>query len=145
MRKGLGFGSLFVLFLGIGLIAGMTPGNRAEASEEVKIVTTVPGYAEEINNLKNLEIVLKFNKALDPEVQHEFLLDQRGVTDADGNPVQIPGKFTWPDPKTLKFQPAKPLKPNATYQVSLFGAWTKEGEEMLDVPFRLVFTTGEGK
>jgi hypothetical protein len=114
-------------------------------SLEVEVVKTSPAYGEEVQNLKDLMITIRFNREMDPSIQEDFLLDQRGATDTQGNPVEITGQFTWPDSKTLQFKPKGALKPKSTYQISLFSVRTQDGEEMEDVPFRLVFTTGSGK
>jgi hypothetical protein len=114
-------------------------------SAAVKIEKTSPTYAEEINDLKGAVITIQFNREMDRAMQEDFLMDQRGATDEQGNPVEIQGELTWPDARTLQFKPKAALKPHATYQVSLFSVTTKEGESMEQVPFRLVFTTGSGK
>jgi len=111
----------------------------------VKIVETSPTYAEEVNNLKGVVITIQFNREMDPTMQEDFLMDQRGATDEKGDPIEIQGELAWPDARTLRFKPKAALKPQSTYQVSLFSVTTKEGESMDQVPFRLVFTTGSGK
>jgi len=116
----------------------------ADEPTHIQIVKTYPAYAEEIKNLDELVVIIQFNREMDPGMQEDFLMDQRGATDAQGNPVEISGQFIWRDSKTIEFRPKDPLKPNSTYQVSLFSIRTKDGEESEDVPFRLVFTTGKG-
>lgn len=111
----------------------------------IKIVKTSPTDAEEINVLKDLVITIQFNRDMDPTMQEDFLMDQRDVTDEQGNPIEIQGDLTWPDAKTLQFKPKTVLKPQSSYQVSLFSVLTKDGESMDQAPFRLVFTTGSGQ
>ncbi|MBI3597130.1 MAG: Ig-like domain-containing protein [Nitrospirae bacterium] len=111
----------------------------------IKIVKTSPTDAEEINVLKDLVITIQFNRDMDPTMQEDFLMDQRDATDEQGNPIEIQGDLTWPDAKTLQFKPKTVLKPQSSYQVSLFSVLTKDGESMDQAPFRLVFTTGSGQ
>lgn len=110
-------------------------------SPEIEIVKTSPKYGAEIGNLDRLLITIVFNQEMDPELVEDFVLDQRGITDENGDPIEIPGEFTWLDPRTVQFKPNTPLKPNATYQVSLFSVRNREGEEMEGVPYRLAFMT----
>jgi hypothetical protein len=117
----------------------------AKEPARIQIVKTYPDYAEEIKNLDKLVVIIQFNREMDPNMQEDFLMDQRGAIDAQGNPIEIKGQFIWRDSKTIEFKPSEALKPNSTYQVSLFSVRTKEGEESDDVPFRLVFTTGKGQ
>ena len=107
----------------------------------IDIVKTSPEYGSEISDLGDLLITIEFNQEMDPTLVEDFVLDQRGITDENGDPIEIPGQFTWLDPRTLQFKPTIPLKPNATYQVSLFSVRNREGEEMEGVPYRLAFMT----
>jgi hypothetical protein len=116
-----------------------------EESSPVRVVKTSPAYGETVQNLSGFTATIRFNKEMDPKMQEDFLLDQRGAMDEMGNPIEIPGDFDWTDPMTLQFKAKTPLKPNAVYQISLFSARTKDGEEMEEVPFRLVFKTGRGE
>ncbi|HEX9758621.1 MAG TPA: Ig-like domain-containing protein [Nitrospiria bacterium] len=138
MRKGFLMGCVVVMVSVFGGVLGVSP----VSASEIKILKTVPGYAEEVKELDNLVISIQFNREMDPEISEDFLLDQRGATDADGNPVHISGVFSWPNPKTLQFKPSNRLKPNAVYQISLFAIIDANGDELDDVPFRSVFTTG---
>ena len=132
---GVALGAWCGIMLQIPAIAG------AGESAKIEIVKTSPKYGEEISLPKDLVITIQFNQEMDPSMQDDFVMDQRGVTDEHGDPVEISGQFTWVNPKTLQFKPKQSLKPNATYQVSLFSVRTKEGEEMEEVPFRLAFMT----
>jgi len=107
----------------------------------IDIVKTSPEYGSEIGDLGDLLITIEFNQKMDPTLVEDFVLDQRGITDENGDPIEISGQFTWLDPRTLQFKPNIPLKPNATYQVSLFSVRNEEGEEMEGVPYRLAFMT----
>ena len=137
------FWSGLALFLWMALMPWLNQTSAGD-STPVKVVKTSPTYAEEINNLKGLVITIQFNREMDPAMQDDFLMDQRGAVDGQGNPVEIQGELTWPDPKTLQFKPKQTLKPNSVYQVSLFSVRAKDGEEMAGVPYRSVFTTGSG-
>lgn len=110
-------------------------------SPEIEIVKTSPEYGAEISDLDRPLITIEFNQEMDPTLVEDFVLDQRGITDENGDPIEIPGQFTWLDPKTLQFKPNIPLRPNATYQVSLFSVRNRDGEEMEEVPYRLAFMT----
>ncbi len=61
------------------------------------------------------------------------------VTDAEG--VVIDGDITWPQPRVLRFQPAKPLQPASRYQVSVdSSAISTEGLALVE-GLTLDFTT----
>ncbi|HET6465769.1 MAG TPA: Ig-like domain-containing protein [Nitrospiria bacterium] len=141
---GWSFWSGLALFLWMALMPWFGQTSAGDPTS-VKIVKTSPTYADEINNLKGLVITIQFNREMDPAMQEDFVMNQRGTTDEQGNPIEIQGELTWPDAKTLQFKPNAKLKPHATYQVSLFSVQTKEGESMDQVPFRLAFTTGSGQ
>lgn len=132
LMRSIGFLTLFMCFSNAAFSKEPSP---------IQIVKTYPVYAEEIKNLDKMVVIIQFNREMDPSMQEDFLMDQRGATDAQGNPIEIMGQFTWRDSKTIEFRPNEALRPNATYQVSLFSVRTKEGIESEDVPFRLVFTT----
>ena len=138
------FWSVLALFLWMALMPWFSQTSAGDPTP-VKIVKTSPIYAEEITNLKGLVITIQFNREMDPAMQEDFVMDQRGATDEHGDPIEIQGELTWPNAKTLQFKPNAVLKPHATYQVSLFSVTTKEGESMDQVPYRLVFTTGAGQ
>jgi hypothetical protein len=141
MRSG---GAWWLVFIGMAFGIPLFQINHvafAGESGPVEVTKTVPGYGEEISNPKDVVITIHFNRDMDPTMNEDIVLDQRGVTDLEGNPIQIIGKATWPNPRTLQFRPHEALKPDSTYQISLFSVRTIEGEEMESVPFRLVFTT----
>ena len=139
MRKGFSIGFVAGVFVSVfWVVLGVSQGSASE----IKILKTVPGYAEEVKDFDNLVISIQFNREMDPEITEDFLLDQRGASDAEGNPVQISGEFSWPNPKTMQFKPTDRLKPNAVYQINLFAIIAANGDELDDVPFRSVFTTG---
>ncbi len=88
IRKGIWGWLWLVMFQMPGLAVGSdSPG--------IKVVKTSPAYGEEVENLKDLVITIQFNRDMDPGMQEDFLLDQRGTTDAQGNPIEIAGQFTW--------------------------------------------------
>jgi hypothetical protein len=114
----------------------------AHAQESaVRVTSTSPAYAATIDALDDIIITVHFSHAMDPSIQADFVLDQRGATDENGDPLEIPGKLTWPDAKTLQFRPTQRLRPRSTYQVTLFSLIAQDGREG-DAPFRTVFTTG---
>lgn len=107
----------------------------------IKVIKTFPEYGAEVDSSKSLLITIQFNREMDPSMAEDFLMDQRGITDENGDPIEISGEITWPNAKTLQFRPNHLLRPNATYQVSLFSVRTREGEEMEGIPYRLAFMT----
>ena len=113
----------------------------AEDPATIEVVEISPGYAEKISNLDGLTITIRFNQEMDPTLHEDFLMDQRGAVDENGDPVEISGTFSWIDSKTLQFRPKDKLKVNALYQINLFSLRTKGGSESDDVPFRSVFQT----
>lgn len=135
------FWSGLALFLWMALMPWFVQTSAGDFAS-IKVVKTSPTNAEEINVLKDLAITIQFNQDMDPTMQQDFLMDQRGATDEQGNPIEIQGDLSWPDPKTLQFKPKTALKPKSTYQISLYSLRSKEGETMDQAPFRLVFTTG---
>lgn len=125
-----------VLLYGAGIVLG--------AEGPLRVVKTFPEYGSEIHPHSDLAIVVEFNREVDPAMTEDFVMDQRGAVDENGDPIEIPGAFTWLNAKTLQFTPKERLKPSATYQVSLYSARTPAGEEMDGLPFRLAFkTSGE--
>ena len=108
-------------------------------------IALIPSYGEQVNSLTGLVVKIHFNRDIDPTIQEDFVLDQRGASDPDGNPIEIKGRLSWLDSKTLQFKAEESLKPSSTYQVNLFSVRTPEGEEMEEVPYRLVFTTADTK
>ena len=133
-------------WIGLAGIVGLVPlpvPNTALADDPatVEVVEISPGYAEKINYLNELIVTIQFNREMDPTIEEDFLMDQRGATDEYGDPIEISGKFSWPDSKTLQFRPVDKLILNATYQISLFSIRTKGGTESEEVPYRSVFRT----
>ena len=131
------------LFLWMALMPWFSQTSAGDPTS-VRIVSTSPTDAEEINNLKGAVITVRFNRKMNPAMQSGFVVNQSGAVDVKGNPIEIQGQLSWPDAKTLQFKPKTALKPHSTYQVNLLSAQTKEGETMEQIPFRLVFTTGAG-
>lgn len=119
----------------------LTPFITFGSDNSIKVIKTSPEYGAEIDSSKTLLIIIQFNREMDPSMAEDFLMDQRGITDENGDPIEILGEITWPNAKTLQFKPNQLLRPNATYQVSLFSVRTKEGEEMEGTPYRLAFMT----
>lgn len=139
------FWSGLALFLWMALMPWFNQQTSAGDPSAVRIVSTSPTDAEEINNLKGAIVTLQFNREMNPAMQAGLVMNQRGAVDVKGNPIEVQGELTWPDAKTLQFKPKKALKPHSTYQVSLLSAQSKAGERMEQIPFRLVFTTGAGR
>jgi hypothetical protein len=117
----------------------------SEPISRLKVVHTSPKQAEKLNQLDQVTVTITFNQDIDPTIQEDAVLVQRGAIDSDGNPVEIKGEISWPDPKTFKFVAKDSLMPNATYQMSLYSVRNAKGEEWDEVPFRLLFTTGPDK
>lgn len=133
---------LWMLWGGVVLLCGA--GVALGGDDDLQIVKTLPEYGSEIRAHSDFAIVIEFNRKVDPAIIEDFVMDQRGAVDENGDPIEIPGAFTWFDAKTLQFKPKERLKPSATYQVSLYSVRTPEGEEMDGLPFRLAFkTSGE--
>lgn len=116
-----------------------------DSASKIKVIHTSPINAEKLSHLDHVTVTITFNQNIDPTIQEDAVLDQRGAIDSEGNPIEVRGEISWPDPKTFKFIANEPLVPNATYQMSLFSVRTEKGEEWDEVPFRLVFTTGPEK
>ena len=89
------FWSGLALFLWMALMPWFSQTSAGD-STSVKIVKTSPTYAEEINNLKTLVITIQFNREMDPVMQEDFVMDQRGATDEQGNPIEIQGELALP-------------------------------------------------
>ena len=135
-----------VVWMGLSGVAGcaLFPATNTALEDDpamIEVVGISPGYAEKISNLKVLIVTIQFNQEMDPTIQEDFLMDQRGATDENGDPIEISGEFSWPDSRTLQFRPKDRLKPNATYQISLFSIRTKGGTESEEVPYVSVFKT----
>lgn len=126
-----------------GIILLCLSGAALGADHSLRVVNTFPEYGSEIPPHSEFAIVIGFNREVDHAIIEDFVMDQRGAVDEDGEPIEIPGEFAWLDAKTLQFTPKERLKPAATYQVSLYSARTREGEEMDGLPFRLAFKTSE--
>lgn len=132
VRSGI-FISIFFIWLGPSIIFG--------SDNSIRVIKTFPEYGSEVDSSQSILISIQFNREMDPNMAEDFLMDQRGITDENGDPIEILGEITWPNAKTLQFKPNQLLKPNATYQVSLFSVRTKNGEEMEGTPYRLAFMT----
>jgi hypothetical protein len=122
-----------VLLYGAGIVLG--------AEGHLRVIKTLPEYGSEIRTNADLAIVIEFNREVDPAIIEDFVMDQRGVVDDNGDPIEVPGEFTWLNERMLQFKPKERLKSGATYQVNLYAARTPEGEEMQGLPFRLAFKT----
>ena len=139
-----GKASAFFLFFLLTVPPASTAGGTG-TPEKVKVVKTTPSYASQLEVLDHVVITIEFNREMDPTIAEDAVMDQRGASDADGNAIEIKGHVEWPARRILQFKVEAPLKPLSTYQLSLFSARTLQGEEMEEVPYRLVFTTGTEK
>ncbi len=62
---------------------------------------------------------------------------------SDSNGLSIAGTITWPDSRTLRFQPSRRLVPSSTYIVTLTTSATSAEGQPLTEPIRLEFKTVE--
>jgi hypothetical protein len=131
-----------LVVFGVGM-AGLTPAGAEEKG--VQIVKTYPEYGKSIPKLDDLVIEIVFDRPMEPATQDEVSMDQRGATDANGEPIEFDGQYTWVNPKTLRFRPEGKLKPNSVYQVTVWSAKAKDGSELAGAPYRLPFSTTGAK
>jgi hypothetical protein len=125
--------------VGFGFVASATE------PEGVQIVKTSPEYGKTIPSLNGLVVEITFDRPMDPATQDEVTMDQRGATDAKGEPIEFSGTYTWVTPSTLHFRPDGTLKPDSVYQVTVWSAKAKDGSELQTAPYRLPFSTSGAK
>lgn len=133
-----------LVMAGLLVLGGSPTTSRAETTG-VSIVKTSPKYAEALASLKGLVVEIVFDRPMDPATQDDVSMDQRGATDEKGEPIEFDGTYTWVNPTTLRFVPEGALKPNATYQVTVWSAKAKDGSELNGAPYRLPFSTAGAK
>ncbi|MFZ5862822.1 MAG: Ig-like domain-containing protein [Nitrospirota bacterium] len=117
----------------------------AAEPEGVQIVKTSPEYGKTIPSLSGLVVEITFDRPMDPATQDDVTMDQRGATDANGEPIEFNGTYTWVTPSTLHFRPDGTLKPDSVYQVTVWSATAKDGSELQTAPYRLPFSTSGAK
>jgi len=70
-------------------------------------------------------------------------MDEQACQDAFSLNPPVPGQFSWPNPKTMKFTPTNPFEPNTTYSVNVgLTAADQKGNYLKD-GYHASFTTGE--
>ena len=79
-------------WIGLAGIVGVVPfpvTNTALGGDPAtaEVVEISPVYAEKINNLNELIVTIQFNQEMDPTIEEDFLMDQRGATDEYGDPL----------------------------------------------------------
>lgn len=130
--------------LAVGIAAFGFVASAAE-SEGLQIVKTSPEYGKTIPSLSGLVVEITFDRPMDPSTQDDVTMDQRGATDAKGEPIEFNGTYTWVTPTTLHFKPAGTLRPDSVYQVTVWSAKAKDGAELETAPYRLPFSTSGAK
>ena len=129
---------------GLMVLGGSLTVSRAEKTS-VSIVKTSPKFGEAIPILKGLVVESVFDRPMDPSTQEDVSMDQRGAVDEKGEPIEFEGTYTWVNPTTLRFAPKGMLKPDSTYQVTVWSAKAQDGSELDTAPFRLPFRTSGAK
>ncbi len=130
--------------LALGIAAFGFVASAAEP-EGVQIVKTSPEYGKAIPSLNGLVVEITFDRPMDPATQDDVTMDQRGATNAKGEPIEFNGTYTWVTPTTLRFKPDGTLKPDSVYQVTVWSAKGKDGSELQTAPYRLPFSTSGAK
>ncbi|HAS18213.1 MAG: hypothetical protein A2Y48_09680 [Nitrospirae bacterium RIFCSPLOW2_12_42_9] len=98
------------------------------------IVSTYPSSGD-FNISRYTDINVKFSDIMDPATEAGFEALSKGM--------RIDGSKRWLDTNTvLAFRPYKPLEPNTTYQCIIREGKTKEGKDLVLIPYIWMFTTG---
>ncbi len=126
---------LFVLSLCMVLFTGscatMDPGLNSDGPY---IVSSYPTTGD-FNISRYTDISIRFSEAMDPGTELGFDLLAQGV--------RIDGALRWLDSNTvLVFRPYNPLSVNTFYQCVIKQGQSKEGRNLVGVPYVWMFTTG---
>ena len=98
------------------------------------IVSTCPTSGD-FNISRYTDISIRFSEVMDPGAEIGFDLLAQGV--------RVDGTLRWLDSNTvLVFRPYEPLKVNTFYQCIIKQGQSKEGRQLVGVPYVWMFTTG---
>ena len=98
------------------------------------IVSTYPASGD-FNISRYTDISIRFSEALEPGADIGFDLLAHGV--------RVDGSLRWLDSYTvLVFRPYDPLSVNSMYQCVIKQGQSKEGKQLVGVPYVWMFTTG---
>ena len=125
---------LIIVFAFVLLLTGCATVDTSQYQDGPYIVSTYPSSGD-FNISRYTDINVRFSDIMDPATEAGFEVLSKGM--------RIDGSKRWLDTNTvLAFRPYKPLEPDTTYQCIIREGKTKEGKEIVLVPYIWMFTTG---
>jgi len=133
MRRGAArWAGIGLFLLGMAGCAGLSPSGGDPAGPY--LVSTIPS-AGEFGVSPYTSVQMRFSQAMDPVTENGFEMYGRGG--------KVEGDLRWVDPVTLAFRPDSPLPAGVSYQCTLREGKTRDGAELVGVPYLWMFTVGE--